>query len=447
MARCRDFTEGSIPRHLAVLLGPLLAASLFQQLYAIADALMIAYCVGPSAFAAAGIAQTVANLLVFLAIGFAAGPAVIVGRWLGARRPDQARLAAGNALVAGTVATAVLGGASALAAVPALELLGTPSGLMGDAVAYVVWTAAGLPVVFAANLFAGLLRAAGAVTPPFAAQTVAVALNIALDGLFMAVLGWGVAGAAAATVLAQLASAVVCLCCLQRGASPLRLARVHLRPRASLVVPMARLSCAASVQAASLYAGKILVQGVVNGLGENAILAYAAAMRIEGLAQAVGEAGQNAGVAVIAQNHGACRGSRARTSFRWLFAFMTVTAALIGAAMYAGAGPLLSLFSAGSEGAVREGLPYLHLIAVGYVLCLGGNAWAARFQGQERFGVPLVATTAQIYLRFALSLLWAPSLGLAGIALATVVGWLLFHVVSLAGALPWRLWRKNVPVA
>ena len=433
MARGRDFTKGSVPGHLAVLLGPLLAASVFQQLYAIADALLIAYLVGSDAFASVGIAQTLSNLLVFLMIGLASGPAVFAGHLLGARRDGEARSAFGSALVTGLAVSVALGAASAAAAVPVLQLLGTPPAMMQTASVYTWWAAASLSVVYAGNLCAGILRAAGNAAVPFLSLSVAALLNIALDGLFMGPLGWGVGGAAAATLLAQAAAALWCALCLQSRGSRLRLAAGDLVPQRSLVLAMARLSSAASVQAASLYIGKIFVQGVVNGLGTEAIVAYAAAMRIEGLAQAAGEAGQNAGIAVIAQNHGAARLARSRSAFRWLMAAMTGTAALIGAAMFAFAEPLLSLFAAGEQGAVAAGLPYLRIIAAAYFLCLGGNAWVARFQGEGRFGLPLLGTTCQIYTRLALSLWLAPALGLQGIAWATVAGWALFHGVFAIG--------------
>lgn len=442
MVRERDFTRGSIPRHLAVLFSPLLAASVFQQLYIVADALLIGYCVGAEAFAAAGIAQTLGNLLVFLLVGLASGPAVVVGHKLGACRLDEARRASGSALSTGLVVAVAIALASAAIARPVLALLGTPAPLMDDALVYVWWTAASLPIVYAANLSAGLLRTVGNVAAPFAALTTAAFANIGLDYLFMGPWQLGVGGAAAATLIAQVLATLICGFCLQRHSS-LRLSPPDLIPCRRTVLSMARLSSAASLQAASLYVGKILVQGVVNGLGTGAIIAYAAALRIEGLAQAAGEAGQAAGVALISQNRGAHQDDRARSAFRWLFAAVVLAAACIGAVMFVFAEPLLSLFSAGDGQAVAEGAPYLRIIAAAYVLCLGGNAWVARFQGAGRFGVPLAATTLQIYTRVALSLWWAPALGLAGVAWATVVGWTFLYVTFVGGEVSCRLWKKQ----
>lgn len=447
MARERDFTRGSIPRHLVVLYGPLLAASIFQQLYTVADALLIGYCVGAEAFAAVGIAQTLGNLLVFLLIGLASGPAVVVGHELGGRRPQKARQAAGAAVTAGLGASAAIALAGTAAARPVLELLQTPAPLMDDALLYVLWTTASLPAVYVANLLAGFLRAAGNASVPFAALTVAALANVGLDALFMGRCGFGVEGAAAATLLAQVLVALICGCCLQRRASTLRLSRADLVPRRGEVMAMARLSSAASLQAASLYVGKILVQGVVNGLGTGAIIAYAAVLRVEGLAQAVGEAGQAAGVALISQNHGAREGVRILASFRWLLGAMTVAAVGIGAAMFVFAEPLVALFAAGDARALAEGVPYLRIIAFAYVLCLGGNAWVACFQGTGHFAPPLVATTLQIYVRVALALWWAPPLGLAGVAWATVAGWALLYVVFFAGAVSCHPWKQPTVIS
>lgn len=442
MASERDFTCGSIPRHLAVLFGPLLAASVFQQLYTAADALLIGYCVGAEAFAAAGIAQTLCNLLVFLLIGLASGPTVVVGHGLGGRRLDEARRASGSALTAGLGVAASIALFSAAIAEPVLALLGTPAAFMGDALVYVWWTAASLPVVYAANLSAGLLRTVGNTTTPFGAFAAAALVNIGLDYLFMGPGRLGVGGAAAATLLAQGVAALVCGFCLQRHSS-LRLSPSELIPRRCAVLSMARLSSAASLQAASLYVGKILVQAVVNGLGTGAIIAYAAVLRIEGLAQAAGEAGQAAGVALISQNHGARESARVRASFRWLLGAMIAAAACIGAAMFAFAEPLVALFAAGDAGAMAEGVPYLRIIAVAYVLCLGGNAWVARFHGMGHFGTPLAATTLQIYTRVVLSFWWAPALDLAGIAWATVVGWVLLYAAFVFGAISCRLRERQ----
>ncbi|WP_050622625.1 MATE family efflux transporter, partial [Clostridium phoceensis] len=317
-------TRGSIPPQLVSLALPLIFGNILQQLYNTIDAMVIGRFAGETAFAAIGVAGTVMNLFLFLLSGCCTGISVLFAQQYGSRDLAGFRQEGFLASVFGGLFTLVLSLAALLLLRPLLTLMQTPEDVARLAADYLVVIFGGLLATFFYNLCAAALRSVGDTRSALLALLAAMAANLALDLLFVARLGMGIAGAAWATVLAQLLSVALCLLYLARRYPQLLFRREDRRLDRGLFRREDRrldrgllrrtvsYGAVSALHQSSLYIGKLLVQGAVNSMGTPMISAYTATTRIEGFANSFGDSGAQAVSVFTAQNTGAGEERRGR---------------------------------------------------------------------------------------------------------------------------------------
>ena len=221
MTQTQNLTSGPIARQLVTLALPLLIGNILQQFYNTIDSFIVGRYVGLDSFAAIGIAGTVMNLFVFVLSGFCAGISIILARFFG--RDDFAgfRQEVWLATTLGVGSTAVISLIGFAAMSPLLRLIQTPADLHTLVAGYLRIIFLGLVTTYLYNLCAAALRSAGNSAAALAALAVAMAANLVLDLLFVVRFGMGVAGAALATVLAQLLSVILCVIYFGKPAFPI----------------------------------------------------------------------------------------------------------------------------------------------------------------------------------------------------------------------------------
>ena len=414
MARARVLTEGPVRGSLIYLALPLLIGNILQQLYNTADAVIIGRWVNSAAFGAVGVAGTVMNLFIFVLSGACSGITVLFSQAYGAGDLSTFRRELYQSTLFGALFTLALGAMATALLRPLLLVIQTPAELIGYASEYLRIIFAGFLATYAYNLCASALRSAGDTSASLCFLAVSIAANVGLDLLFVAVFGLGIGGAAWATVLLRLRH-------------PLLLFR-----RADMVIDRALLSrtvrfgAVAALHQSSVYIGKLLVQGAVNTLGAEAINAYTAATRIEGFANSFGDSGAAAEAVFIGQNVGGDRPDRVRRGFFTGLRLMVGLGLAMAAVMFIWAEPLSRLVLPDSNAAeLAESVRYLRLVSLFYVLCFIGSLFVGYFEGIGRISIPTIGSAAHLSLRVVLAWLLVGRMGLAGVALATGLGWCL----------------------
>lgn len=417
--------EGDIRKELIWLAVPLLAGNILQQCYNIADSLIIGRFLGMKAFAAAGVAGTVMNLMIFVMNGFTTGLSVVFASFYGAGDKERFRQEVFVAIVAGGLLTGVISGGFLAEMDWILRLIRTPEELTENVKSYLQIIAGGMIAVYFYNLFSGIFRAVGNATAGLCFLLISVSGNIVMDLWFVEGLGWGMRGAALATVLAQGAGAAACLGYLWYWYRELLCTRRDMGIHWDLMRKTFRFGFASALQESSLYIGKMFVQGAVNLLGTSGIAAYTAALRLEGFANSFGDSGALALSVMISQNHGAGDKERVRESFKEGVRLHVLLGIVIPMFMFLAAGPGLSLFlNSGDKTALGEGYAYLRIISMLYILCFVGSALVGFFRGIGWVHVPVIGTTLNISIRIILAGPATRQYGLAGLAAVTGVGWL-----------------------
>ena len=209
-ARIRNMTEGKPASLIFTFALPLMVGNVFQQLYTVVDTMVVGKALGVGALAALGAADWLNWMMLGIIQGFTQGFGILMAQEFGAGRYDNLRKSVGNSTVLALVSALALLITGQLLAHPVLSLLNTPPKILPDTLLYLRIMYLGVPIVMAYNLLASILRSLGDGKTPLHAMIVAAITNIALDLLFVLVFRFGIAGAAIATLIAQLISSLFC---------------------------------------------------------------------------------------------------------------------------------------------------------------------------------------------------------------------------------------------
>ena len=420
----KDLTVGSPTKVLWQFCLPMFGSILFQQLYNIADSLVAGKLIGENALAAVG--NSFEITLIFLAFSFGCniGSSVIVSRYFGAKEYDTMKTAISTALVGTVTLCAVLMGAGLLCCRSLLELIHTPAELMADSAEYLDIYTLGLLFLFLYNVATGIFSALGDSRTPFLFLAVSSTANIAVDVLFVAVFGMGVAGVAWATFLCQGVSCVLSLWVVSRRvkAAPAEGKRVWFSWK--LLGQIAVVAIPSTLQQTFVSVGNIVIQSVINSFGSSVIAGYAAATKLNNVViSSVSTLGS--GISNYAsQNVGARKLDRVKAGFGAGVKMLAVIC-LSFTALYLLAGrPLLLLFmNDPTAEAVSTGVAFFHIVSPFYVLLAFKLSSDGLMRGCGMMGRFMATTLSDMFLRMTLAVVFARMFGVNGTWLAWPVGW------------------------
>ena len=330
-----DLTTGVVWKKLVAFFLPIAAGTIIQQLYNAADGLIVGRFVGTNALAAVGGSSAqIINMLVGFFVAMTAGASVVIGQIYGAGRKDDLNCAIGNAVAALGIAGVGLMIVGLLASPGLLRLLNTPEETLEGAALYLRIYFLGVPFVMVLNMESSILRALGDSFHPFLYMVIGCVMNIVLDTLFVIAFGWGIAGVAIATVLAQVVNAGLLTLRLARGTDEYRLTLRELKLKGVYLVNMLRLGIPAGLQSSMYTVSNTIIQVAVNSLGTVVVASWAMSGKTDGLYWAVSSAMGAAITSFIAQNYGAGRMDRVKQCVRQglIMAFavtLTVSAGLM----------------------------------------------------------------------------------------------------------------------
>ena len=427
----QDLTQGSIRAGLIRFSLPLIAGNLLQQLYNVADTLIVGRFLGNVALAAVGSAFSLMILLTSLVLGLCMGSSVVFSQLYGEGNMDKLKTAMTNAfcLIAALSLLTVLSYALLDAFI---VLLRVPPEAVPDITSYLRVIFAGIFFTFLYNFFAAALRSVGNSFASLLFLLLSTVVNIALDLLFVLVLHRGVAGAALATVIAQgLSAAGIALYFFFR-LPELRPRRSNFRLDRPLLSRIASVSVLTSVQQSIMNFGILLVQSLVNSFGVATMAAFAAGVKIDSFAYSPAQDFANGFATFVAQNTGAGKPERVKQGIREAALLSLSFCAVVSALVFLFARPLLTLFiDPGEREILAVGVHYLRVEGVFYVGIGLLFLLYAIYRGLERAGMSVVLTVISLGLRVALAYAFAPHFGVTAIWLAIPIGWFIADAVGL----------------
>lgn len=424
-----DMTVGNPLRIILAFAIPIFIGNIFQQIYSVVDTMVAGYNLGDSAIAAIGATSSLYGLIINLAWGMNSGFALVVTRSFGAHDRDTLRKSIAGTMLLDFIVTAVVTLLSICFLRPLMHLMNTPDSIFSDAYSYMFIICLGMAGAVAYNMFSSLLRAVGNSVTPLYFLIVSSVANILLDLLFVVGLHLGMAGAAAATVVAELLSAVLSGAYFIRRyreilptGQDFRLSAAMLRDLLSNGLAMAFMYCVVDL-------GSVFFQGANNRLGDAVIAAHTAARRLIGIMMAPLGTISGAAATFIGQNWGAERKDRVREGLKQEILLSVVWGALACGVIYL-CGEWLVRFTTGSTDPItvrnavmslRIHLPFYP--ALGVLLALRTAMQAVNIK------IPPVLSSAMELGMKILAAFWLiPIYGFVGTCVTEPITWVLCAV-------------------
>lgn len=436
----RDLTRGPIGRSLLLFALPMIAGNLLQQLYNIADTLIVGRVLGSGALAAVGSAYTLMTFLTSIFLGLSMGAGALYSICLGQGDMHRLRLGVFHGAVLILAATAAVNLLVYLGLDGILWFLRVPEEVLPGMRTYLLVIFSGILATSVYNFCACLLRAVGNSVVPLVFLAISAVGNIVLDLLFVAVLPWGIAGAAAATVISQYASGIGIAAYVAKKTPELLPKRQEMKLQGTVFQEIGSLSALTCLQQSVMNFGILMVQGLVNSFGTVIMAAFAAAVKIDTFAYLPVQDFGNAFSTFVAQNYGAGQRERIGKGTGTAMGLTIVFSLVISGLVCLFAGPLMGIFVKTSEKAViAAGVTYLRIegacyVGIGILFLLYGY-----YRAIKKPGMSVVLTVISLGTRVGLAYGLAGIVGVRGIWLSIPIGWALADAVGL-------IWMKLRPL-
>ena len=425
-SRIKNMTEGNPTSLILTFALPLMAGNVFQQLYTVVDTMVVGKYLGVNALAALGASDWLNWMMLGIVQGFTQGFAILMAQEFGAKRLEQLRKVIGNSAVLSLLSSLVLVLAGQLAALPVLTLLKTPEAIINDSLLYLRIVFLGIPIVMAYNLLACILRSLGDGKTPLQAMVMASVTNIVLDLLFVMVFHWGIAGAAVATLIAQLISGLYCLYHIWK-IEFLKMQKTDFMPQGALCGKLMALGSPMAFQNCIIAIGGMIVQFVVNGFGVLFIAGFTATNKLYGILEIAATSYGYSMITYVGQNLGAGKSRRIRQGLRAALGIALATSVVIALIMLVFGRFILSWFISGTPEEATQTMQvayfYLSIMSVCLPILYLLHIIRSTIQGMGNTMLPMLSGVMEFTMRTLTALLLPLALGEVGIFFAEIAAW------------------------
>ena len=398
-----QITEGVIWKQLLMFFFPILFGTFFQQLYNTVDAVIVGRYVGKEALAAVGgTTGTLINLLVGFFVGLSSGATVIISQYYGAKNGEKVKEAVHTAIAFSIMGGIILMILGLIGAPFALKAMGTPEDVMNYAVVYIRIYFIGIIGNLVYNMGSGILRAIGDSKRPLYFLMTSCLVNIILDIIFVVVLKMNVAGAALATILSQLVSAVLVIIVLVRSEDVYRLIISEIRLHFRMVKRIIQIGFPAGLQSAMYSISNVIIQSSVNALDIDTIAAWTAYSKIDALFWMIIGAFGISITTFVGQNYGAGKVERVHKGIKICLQMTFVTSIVISGILYIFGGYIYRLFT-NDIAVLEKGIEILHFLVPFFVTYICIEILSGALRGVSDCWIPMLITCLGVCL---LRVLW-----------------------------------------
>lgn len=436
-----DMTEGKVLPLMVRFAIPLMLGDLFQQLYIATDSVIIGQFAGADALAAVGSTTFLIRLIIGLFVGISAGASVVIAQSTGAKnfkKLEDAIHTMAGLTVYGGIMLMVIG---ICIAKPLLRLVSTPADIMEQATVYLKIYFAGAFVDLVYNVGSGIMRSFGDSTRPFIYLVISSVVNIVLDLLFIAGFGMGAGGAALATVISQVVSAVLVVYSMIKTKEPYRLMVNKIKVKRELVPEILHMGLPAGLQSMIVAVSNVMVQAYINGAGTAVVAGFGVFNKVDGLIMLPISAIAMAAMTFTGQNYGAGKKKRLASGIKVLF-LLEFLAWFIGAVICLLFGKTIFYLFTDDVQVIYYArltmlfdIPFYWAMASGYAMTC-----VIRGMGRSRMAslifVANMCGVRQLWILFAN---WR-HMGVEGVLLSYPVSW----IFTLASTLLYALYLKKI---
>ena len=441
----KDMTSGSPTLLIIKFAIPMLIGNMFQQFYNMVDSIVVGKFVGKEALAAVG-ATGALNFFIFsLTFGLSAGISIVVSQYFGAKDYDNVRKSVATAAYTIFGVSVIMGSVGILLSRWLLQLLNTPDSIIDQSTIYMRIMFLGILGIAGYNGISFILRALGDSITPLIFLIVASLLNVGFDLLFVIVFGWGVAGVATATIIAQGISAIGCITYALMKVKIIHMPLREFKPNLFIFKKTLKLGLPVALQNSMISISLMALQRITNSFGDVVIAAVTVASRIE---QLILQPGMSIGAAVSSftgQNIGADQIQRAKKGFYSASKIIIALSLVMLPVMYFGGEHIMILFTKKEDiEVVRIGLESIRVTSFFYTFV--GMIFITRnfLIGSGDIGIPMAMGISEVVCRVLFANLLVIPWGYRGIWWATALTWLFTSFIGISRVLSGKWKNKSV---
>lgn len=421
----QDLTVGNPFMVLLKFALPVIGGNLFQLFYTLADSVIVGKTLGAQALAAVGSTSIIIYFVLCFIQGFTNGLGICLGQRFGAKDKKGMRtsIAVSGVLCLGV--TIVITLVCCMFSQEILYMMKTPEDISEQAYKYMFVVLLGTGATVFYNMISNILRALGDSKTSLYFLVFSSVLNVVLDIVFIVPLEMGTAGAAWATVLSQLVSAVCCLAAGLRSFEELHLLAEDFQGIGRQALLHLKTAFPMGFQMSIMCIGQLAMQVAVNRLGTAAVAGYTAATKADQVSVLVNNAMGTAISNYVAQNYGAGRIERIKNGVHAVLLQTETLNVLMCAGVLVLREPLVSLFITNpSAEIIHYSNGYLQVVAPFYVILGLLLVYRTTIQSMQNTAAPFVACMIELVMRIGSTMILVEVIGYTGVALASPMAWL-----------------------
>lgn len=310
----KDFTQGNIARQLLFFSIPFMASNALQVLYSTIDMIIVGEFVGTPGLSAVSQSSQIVNFATMICLGFSNAGQVLLAQALGAKKRKEMNDIIGTLFSFISVIAIIFTFIMICAQNWILNIMKIPAESYDMARQYLIICSAGLIFTAGYNMISAVLRGMGDAKRPFLFIGIASVVNLILDIVFTGILGWGVSGAAWATVLGQAVSFIFSLFYLfrKRDLFGFDFKIQSFIPKIKYVGMITKLGTPMAIQSGCINLSMLVVNAMINEVGVVASATFGVGVRIDDIVNKISQGIQYAAIPMISQNIGAGKHDRAK---------------------------------------------------------------------------------------------------------------------------------------
>jgi len=441
----QDLTTGKEGKLIFQFAAPMLLGNVFQQLFSVVDSIVVGKFIGKEALAAVGASFPVIFIMVSMIIGLVMGTTVVISQYFGAKDFVKVKRAIDTMYIYSAIAGIITTIIGLIIAEPLLRLLGLPEDIMPQAVQYLRIYLSGIIIFFGFNGTSAVLRGLGDSKTPLYFLIIATVANIILVLLFVAVLKWGVAGAAYATLLANGLAFGLAIYWLNRTHKLIRIAIKGLHFDREIFRQSIHIGLPTGIQQTLVAMGALALMDIVNKFGTNVIAGYSVASRLDSLALIPAMSFSQALSTFVGQNIGANKPERIRAGLIATIKMSGIVTIVTTVFIVFTGHILMSLFTNDTE-VIRLGDQYLTIVSSFYIMFTLMFIYNGVMRGAGDTLLPMFFSLLSLWIiRIPMAWFLSGKIGAAGIWWSIPSGWAIGLALSFFYYKSGR-WKKKAVV-
>ena len=439
----RDLTSGKEGRLILRFALPMLLGNVFHQLYNVVDSVIVGNFIGKEALAAVGASFPVIFVFFALVLGITSGSTVVIAQYFGAGDMKRVKRTIDTLFIFLFFASIVVSVLGIIFSREIFLLLRLPEEVIPMAQLYLKIFFGGAIAFFGFMGTSAALRGLGDSRTPLYFLIVSTVFNIGFDLLFVVVFGWGIAGVAVASVLAQGGAFLTAIIYLNRTHQIIHFSLFRLVFDRDLFRKSMRIGLPTGVQQTAVAIGMMALVWIVNDFGTNVIAAYSVAARVNSLATLPAMNFGSALATFVGQNLGARKEERVRTGFRATLVMSSFISVAVTLLVVLFGGPIMGLFTSDPD-VIRIGREYLTIVGSFYIVFSAMFSTSGVLRGAGATVVPMITTILSLWvIRIPGAYMLSQHMGPAGIWWAIPLNWLMGLVMAYAYYMTGS-WKKKV---